>query len=150
MRQLAPTQVAAIKHNKYIRSAIENESASTRNAPNQTIGKDTRPSGYMFEKALTVSLCSVNVHILLVGCLWVLDQKMQWLSKQSIAGHGSDCAAGTPLSTGRSLNHFVCSVFPGLIMATAVSTTSFKSVKREMFPWYHISSAPLTGMISSL
>ncbi len=33
------------------------------------IGKDTRLSGYMFENALTAGLCSVGVHVLLVGPL---------------------------------------------------------------------------------
>ncbi len=33
------------------------------------IGKDTRQSGYMFENALTAGLCSMGVHVLLVGPL---------------------------------------------------------------------------------
>jgi len=33
------------------------------------IGKDTRLSGYMFENALTAGLCSMGVHVLLVGPL---------------------------------------------------------------------------------
>lgn len=33
------------------------------------IGKDTRLSGYMFEDALTAGLCSMGVHVLLVGPL---------------------------------------------------------------------------------
>ena len=33
------------------------------------IGKDTRRSGYMFENALTAGLCSMGVHVLLVGPL---------------------------------------------------------------------------------
>ncbi|HOT50189.1 MAG TPA: phosphoglucosamine mutase, partial [Candidatus Hydrogenedentes bacterium] len=33
------------------------------------IGKDTRLSGYMIENALTAGLCSMGVHVLLVGPL---------------------------------------------------------------------------------
>lgn len=33
------------------------------------IGKDTRVSGYMFENALTAGLCSMGIHVLLVGPL---------------------------------------------------------------------------------
>ena len=33
------------------------------------IGKDTRRSGYMLENALTAGLCSMGVHVLLVGPL---------------------------------------------------------------------------------
>ena len=37
--------------------------------PTVLIGKDTRLSGYMIENALTAGLCSMGVHVLLVGPL---------------------------------------------------------------------------------